>query len=200
MVRICNLPLLVSIVLCLTGCNRTQTSANKPIQPAPAAVLDSSGGATEVAGYMVNPPKGYSVVTPPPNAGPPGAKFAFWGGTKRPDGTAPMFGVMVGSPPSKEKLPALDEFLNIMLQGVKKQRIAPTWTQSPFEELKLGGLTFKRTRWSGTDLKNGWKMHGLMYVAIDGRTFIQITSQDVEPHHEEALKLSETAAQSFKKK
>jgi hypothetical protein len=197
-VRILVAWLLVSVAVVLTGCNRSETSpANKPNQPVPAVL----GEASEMAGYLVHAPKGYSVVTPPPNAGPPRAKFFFWGGTKRPDGTAPMFGVMVGTPPPKEQLPAsLDEFLTIMLQSVKQQRSAKTWTQSPFEQQKIGDLTFHGTRWSGTDLKNGWKMHGIMYVAIDGRTFIQIMSQDVEPHHEEALKLSETAAQTFKKK
>ncbi len=39
-----------------------------------------------------------------------------------------------------------------------------------------------------------------MYVTKDGSTVIQITSQDVEPHHEHALKLAEAAALTFKGK
>jgi hypothetical protein len=41
-------------------------------------------------------------------------------------------------------------------------------------------------------------MRGFMYVAIDGNQFIAISSQDVVPHDEEALKLAETAALTFR--
>ena len=86
-----------------------------------------------------------------------------------------------------------------MLESVQK-RHARAWTQSAFEDEKIGDLTFKRTRWSGTALQSGWKMHGIMYVAFDGKTMIQIFSQDVDPHHVEALKLSEKSAQTFRRK
>ena len=41
-------------------------------------------------------------------------------------------------------------------------------------------------------------MHGFSYVAMIGGTIVHITSQDVEPHHQAALKLAETAARTFR--
>jgi hypothetical protein len=62
-------------------------------------------------------------------------------------------------------------------------------------------VTFLRSRWSGADANNAnQKMHGAIYVAIDGKTYIQIMTQDVEPHHEEALEIGEAAILTFKKK
>jgi hypothetical protein len=160
------------------------------------ALLGELAEAKEVNGYLVRPPKGYPKTYPA--GGPPGAKLVLWGGTRRPDGTAPMFQVMVGSPPARERLPDLDEFLNTMLDGVKQRR--QNWSQSTPERGTVNSLTFLRTRWSGTETNKGWKLHGVMYVAIDGKTFIQLHCQDVEPHHEQALKIGEAAALTFKKK
>ena len=53
---------------------------------------------------------------------------------------------------------------------------------------------------SGTIRDKGWKMRGVMYVAIDGDNFIQIQTQDVEPHAEKALQVGEAATQTFKRK
>jgi len=41
-------------------------------------------------------------------------------------------------------------------------------------------------------------MHGFSYVSVDGGTIVQLSSQDVEPHHPSALKLAETAALTFR--
>jgi hypothetical protein len=42
-------------------------------------------------------------------------------------------------------------------------------------------------------------MHGFNYVAMDGDKVIQLSSQDVAPHHRGALELAETAVLTFKK-
>jgi hypothetical protein len=68
------------------------------------------------------------------------------------------------------------------------------------ERGQINGLTFMRVYWSGTDADKQRKRHGAMYAGKDGSTLIFISSQDVEPHHERALKLAETAALTFKKK
>jgi hypothetical protein len=176
------------------GCNRQDASL--PQWQPDGAFIGELGDAAEINGYFVRPPKGYQETTPA--GGPPGTKLVAWSGTPRSDGTAPMFQVMVGAPPAGERLPGLDELLTKMLDGVKRRR--QNWSQSAPERGTINGLTFLRTRWSGTEPNQGWKMHGVMYVAIDGGSFIQLHTQDVEPHHEQALKRSEAAANTFKKK
>jgi hypothetical protein len=109
-----------------------------------------------------------------------------------------MFQVMVGSPPAGSALPGVDEYLEVMLDGVKRRR--RDWSQSTPERGTVNGLTFLRTRWSGTDPASGRKLHGVMYVAVDGRWYISLHTQDVEPHHGQALKIGEAAAQTFVKK
>lgn len=204
---------LVNIVLSFSACSPSQPSADKngekpdldKVKP-PEVVApkpkepNNLGSFFEIDGYLVRPPKGYPVVETPAIPPPPGANFHSWGGTKRKDGTAPFFGVMIGRPPPNEPIPSsLDECLALMLEGARKHQ-PKNWTQSPFEDEKIGELLFKRSRWSGTNLRSGLKIHGTNFVAIDGKTIIQIFTQDVEPHHVEALKLSEKAAQSFRRK
>jgi hypothetical protein len=193
--------LVLGLVVVVIGCKQKATPTSEAETPLPdwkpdSALLDKLAEETELEGYLVRPPKGYAKTTPP--GGPPGAKFTAWSGVARPDGTSPMFMIMVGSPPPKERLPSLNGFLTLMIDPVKQRH--QNWSQTASERGTLNGLTFLRTRWSGTEPGKGWKMHGIMYVAIDGRNFIQLASQDLEPHHEQALKLGETAVQTFRKK
>jgi hypothetical protein len=121
-----------------------------------------------------------------------------WGGSVRPDGTAPMFQLVLVSPPPGQRPPGVDQFLTSMLDGVRRRR--QNWSQSPPEWGTINGLAFLRIRWSGTEPSKGWKMHGVMYAAFDGRAFIQLHTQDIEPHHEQALKIGEAATLTFRKK
>ena len=43
-------------------------------------------------------------------------------------------------------------------------------------------------------------MHGFSYTALDGRTVIQLASQDVDDYQEEALKIAEAAALTFRRR
>lgn len=150
----------------------------------------------EIEGYTLRPPKGY----PPfdrPGIAPPGAKYFAWGGTWRKDGSAPDFLVMVGTPPPDER-PSLQEALAAMLKI--RQRGMRDWQQTPSEEIESNGLKFARAYWQCTEGFVGRQWHGFVYVAFDGPTFIEISCQDVEPHHIEALKVAEAAALTFKKK
>lgn len=92
-------------------------------------------------------------------------------------------------PPAELKKYDLEQALDELVASLSYQR--RNWTRTVTEKGLINGLTFVRTRWNGQDLPTGLKMHGLVYVAIVGETLIQLSSQDIEPHHVEALKLAE---------
>jgi hypothetical protein len=161
------------------------------------ADLNNLSTETEVAGYLVRPPKDYPRVNIPAAALPAGARFFAWVGSKRTDGSAPAFGVNITTLPPGRNVLHEKEF-NVYLKGFKQRYV--NWTQSPTRKVKINNLKFLGTRWSATDAKKGWKLHGVLYVAIEGSTLIELMSQDVVPHHEEALKIGEAAASSFRKR
>jgi hypothetical protein len=159
---------------------------------------DGLGGAIDVLGYVVQPPKGYRAEENPAE---PGVKILLWGGEKRPDGSEPRFGVLVATAPPGEKMPGtVDQMLADALRDPKKKYDPKTWKQSPFNEEMIGGLKFKMSRWSGQQSKDSKREHGFMMVAFDGRTIILIQCLDAEPHHEISQRLAEKAARTFKKK
>lgn len=160
--------------------------------PARADSLDTP---VDFEGYTVRPPKDYTRTDPA--GAPPGAKMVAWAGKRRPDGGAAAFLLMVGTPPKGERIPPLEEALNEMLQG--SRRSLKDWSQTPTEFGEVNGLSFARTRWSGTHVVKGAKMHGFTYVAFDGPRFIQMGAQDVAPH-EETLKVGEAAALTLQRR
>ena len=85
-----------------------------------------------------------------------------------------------------------------MIGGIQRRRT--NWSQTATERGKVNGLDFLRVRWSGAEKTKGSNMHGFIYVAQDGLNFIQIGSQDIEPHHEQSLKLAEAAVLTIKKR
>jgi hypothetical protein len=185
----------LALVLAAAGCNRQTPQAALPAWQPGDDLAEQLGEPSPVGRYLVHPPKGYA--ESPLEGVPPGAEAITWMGTARPDGAAPGFQVLVGSPPKGSPLPGLDEFLAQILRGVKFQR--GDWSQSTPERGTVNGLTFLRTRWSGTHPRNGWKVHGITYVAIDGQRCIQLQAWDAEPLQEQALKIGEAAAQTFTK-
>ncbi len=94
-------------------------------------------------------------------------------------------------------MPTLEAALDSFLGGVQRRRV--NWQRTAPEVVQVSGLTFARARWSGTEPNSGTRMHGLMYVAVDGRNIIQLSSQDVEPHHDAALRLAEAAVLTFQR-
>jgi hypothetical protein len=96
-----------------------------------------------------------------------------------------------GEPPTHEA--ALEK----LLAGIERQR--QDWKQSPTQKGTIAGQVFARAYWAGTSAEHGVKMRGLNYVMVEGRTILQVSSQDVEPHHTEALKLAEASVLTFRK-
>jgi hypothetical protein len=158
------------------------------------AMLEKLDEYQDVDGYQIRPPKGYPQV-PAKNFG-PASRIVGWGGTLRADQTAPMITVMVTKPMPVQK--PHEQLMQDVLNSIKQRR--QDWQQSPFERGTINGLAFLRARWSGTEPNKGWKMHGLVFTTLNDTTFVQISTQDVEPNDKEALKISEAAAFTFKKK
>ncbi len=145
--------------------------------------------------FRIRPPRGYTLIEQP---GPGGARAFAWKGATRADGTAPYVMVTIATaPPGETKMPTLEAALDTFLDGVRRRRV--DWLRTPGEVGQVNGLTFIRARWSGIEPNSGVRMHGFMYIAIDGRNIIQLSSQDVEPHHDRALRLAEASALTFNK-
>jgi hypothetical protein len=182
-------------VLVAAGCNRLTPQAALPAWQPGGDLTEQLDEPIQVDRYLVRPPKGYA--ESPLGDAPPGAESVTWMGAERPDGAAPGFQVLVSSPPKGSPLPGLDEFLTLILRRIRFQRLE--WSQSTPERGTVNGLTFLRTRWRGTHPRNGWKVHGVIYVAIDGRRCIELQAWDIEPLQEQALEIGEAAAQTFRK-
>jgi hypothetical protein len=163
-----------------------------------AKLLDDLEPITAVDAYEVRPPKGYLLNPPDPNAS-QGMRAFYWKGTPREDNSYAHFMIVLKSEPAGEaKERSLEKELDELLEGFKRRR--SNWTQTSPERGQVNGLTFVRTYWSGIDPARQGKLHGFMYAAKEGSTLITLSSQDVELHHERALKLAEAAALTFKKK
>jgi hypothetical protein len=199
--------LTLAALVFVAGCRKTATTSGTssastgPDRPLAvwkpdATFLEQLEPIADVDEYQVRPPQGYSFSPPP--ATPPGVKGFAWKGAQREDQTAPQLMIGLVSRPPEEVNVTVEQYLDNMLEGVKRRRT--NWTQTSPERGQVNGLTFVRARWSGTEPERQSKMHGFMYVAKDGSTFIHISSQDLEPHHEQALMLAEIAALTFKKK
>jgi len=162
-----------------------------PVWTTDPAVLEKLAGYQDLDNYQIRPPLEYPLAR---TVAPKATIFA-WSGPLRPDQTAPMITIIVAKPMPAQKSP--EQIMQDLLDGIKRRR--QDWQQSTFERGLVNGLAFLRARWSGTEPSKGWNMHGLMYVAQDNDALIQISTEDVEPHDKEALRISEAAALTFKK-
>ncbi len=196
---------LAAAVLLIGGCRGKPSDPSSSSSAAPlrvwepdAKLLEELGPFTPVDEYQVRPPKAYSLTPPAPN-GSGQIRAFYWTGTPREDKTAPYFLIaLVSSPAGEVKEKTLEKELDELLEGFHRRR--SNWTQTSPERGQVNGMTFVRSYWSGIDPEKQAKMHGFMYATKDSSTLIHLSSQDVEPHYEHALKLAEAAVLTFKKK
>ena len=162
----------------------------------PDKALAGQLAAPTVAGaYQIQPPKGYVMQT----GTPPGGTAQAWVGAPRADGTRPYIMLAVMIPPADEKIVhTLDQVFAGVLAGVQKRR--KDWKQTPSATGTVNGLTFVRTYWQGTDTATGLAMRGFSYAAQDGKRFVLLSSQDMEPYTKTALLLAEASALTFRKR
>lgn len=196
MARFCptRLPL-VATLACIVLAPALEASAQpaadtwRPSQELLARLADPD----PVGPYQLRPPIGYP---PQEREGPSGSRSRAWVGSPRSDRTRPYVMVTLAVPPPGEATAStLEELLGRMLTSVRQRR--QNWTESRPESGTLGGIPFVRAYWQGTDAATRQRMHGFNYVALDGGTIINISSQDVAPHIREALALAEAAVLTF---
>lgn len=183
---------MVSFVAALAWATLPPTAAAWP----PSKALVSQLAPAAVAGaYQIQPPKGD---TRENQAGPDGSAIAAWAGPPRADGTRPYVMLLMMSPPAGEgNKYTLVQVAAKLLAGVQRRR--KDWKQTPPETGTVNGLTFVCTRWSGKDAVTGRAMQGFSDVAHDGKSFIQLSSRDADPHSKTSLPLAEASALTFKK-
>jgi hypothetical protein len=172
-------------------------SPDLPIWKAEAEFLKELGTETRIGPFRVKPPKRYERITPPQE--PTGSAEQYWWASKpRGDGTTGLFAVLIMHKPFPvgQEIPSLKEIHEHILE--LRSDWLEGWSQGPSEVGQLAGLTFMRTRWSGTQSTLG-KVHGFLYHAVLGPDIVEIRSQDVEAHQEKALRIAEAAALTLKR-
>ncbi len=164
-------------------------------QPDPTLV-EQLGPYEDIDGFQIRPPKGYQSMQVP--GAPAGAKVVAWAGPERADGTRPSVQLMLLSPPPEAPIYTIEQVLDSSLRNTKKRR--SEWQQTATESGQVNGIAFVTASWQGTITEVGMKGHGVEYAGKEGATIIQLKTQDVEPHHGEALKLGIAAILTFRKK
>jgi hypothetical protein len=179
-----------------TGIFAYHQSVQAPNWLSDKTLADRLDALVDVEGFQIKVPKKYQIINQP---GPDGSKITAWVGDERSDGTKPyvMVSIVRLNSEQQSKL-SLEQALDKFLTSIETRR--KNWNRTPAERGKVNGMTFVRSRWSGTDLTTEKKMRGFSYVTIDNGTLVQISSQDVEPHDKVALETAEAAALTFIKK
>ena len=168
------------------------TSRERIVDPAATAQL---GDEVEIEGYRIRPPRGYRSLKMP--NGPAAMRGGSWAGSPRADGSSPTLLFLLATIPVGERLPAGEAGLAEFMSGIRKRRT--DWSEIPPETCQIGGLRFFRAEWRGKEATSGRPMHGFLYFAVDGRTVIQLSSQDFEPYDQKSLPVGEAGALTFRK-
>ncbi len=164
--------------------------------PSPELALQF-GQPVELDGYSMSPPANYRRVIPKVNSEPvPGQRDYTFIGTQREDGSSPVTLVSIVTPNLAEPLPGVEVVLGKMVNKFSQRRT--NWKQSEPTYGMLGGIKFGRVEWTGTRTENGRDMMGVIYVAVDQESIIQLHSQDYVENGD-ALRLGEAALLTFKK-
>lgn len=178
-----------------SGASTIEQVKSEKLKPRPAPnpeLMSQLSEEVQFNGYGVRPPKGYTLKQlPSPLSG------RAWTGQPRMDGTSPSFMCLVITIPPGERLPTGVSGFVELLAGVRKRRT--DWTATPPEPCEIGGLRFLMAEWRGKSLDSGVPMRGFLYATFDGRTVIQLSSQDPEPYDQSSLPLAEAAASTFRR-
>jgi hypothetical protein len=155
------------------------------------AMLNKLGDPQPCGRYMLRTPRGYTLQTTP---GPDGSVGYAWATKPRHDSTRAYILVFVGTNAAND---SLSDLLDAFIAGVRERR--NDVKESTVETGTINDLTFARAYWAGIEPTLGVKMHGFVYVAQDGPTILEISSQDVEPYSKASLRLAEASALTFRK-
>ncbi len=184
---------------CLPIPGWSQEKAEKPLpnwKPAPT-LLRQLGQEVRRDTYTLRPPKGYLLL--PEEYQKSGFDGVLWVGRQRADGTRPGLTLLIATPPSEIKHSLTPEqALDAHLASIRRNR--ENWFQSDVQRGRVGGREFIRAYWAGTDTRRGFDLRGFVYLTLDGRRIVTISSQDVAPYEKRTLALAEAAALTFRKR
>ncbi len=151
-----------------------------------------------VQAYRIRPPKGYNMRLQ--NA--PNQSHGFsWQGPMRPDTSAGNLSLLILNIPPQERLGlTVDRFLGDFSRGMLMplKATVPDIAVGPSEYGQVNGMTFLRARITGSNKVQNFKVHGFVYVALDGDKGIALAALEREANRQ-ALDVSEAAALTFKK-
>jgi hypothetical protein len=181
-------------------------TAARPSRDGPAAdgkLTVDLGPVTNILAYQIQPPKGY--ITTDPKVLEPD-EFS-WDGPKHQGKPGAMFLVKIWPERSEEKhvksevevgTLTLDDYFTSALA-----RIKPFWVSlqaDPPERFTSHGLPFIGTRWKAIDRESQRPFRGFVYVTLSGKQVVEITGNDVEPHHEALFRAAGASVRTLRKR
>jgi hypothetical protein len=192
---------ILALVLTLASACIAADTAKLPVwKPLPAEVGNLAAPAS-ILTYTVRPPAGYTLLQR--NLGT--FRAWAWKGVPHPDGSAPVFVVLVGTMPASlgpapdpSDRNALAQFFHMNMLTL--QRTRQNWFNTAPQYGTVNGHVFARCYWKGVytnDKGAQLSNHGFDYVAIDGRKIITVRAEDIEPYNTEDLAVAEAAAMTF---
>ncbi len=170
-------------------------TANLPVWESDPTLADQLGPYENFGDYRIRPPKGYQRMPSP--ATPPGVKVVAWVGPPRPDGSRPSVAINLVTNPEEVRNATVEQFLDSALRGVKRNRT--DWKQTPTESGRIGDLVFLRATWQGTMTQTSMKIRGIDFAAKVDAHLIDLRTQDIEQHDEQASKLGIASILTFAK-
>ena len=160
----------------------------------PDSAMESLLAAPEVLeGVSIRPPTGFVGIVAP--GAPPGVFVKAWKGAPRQDNSSPSVQLSVLTSPATDTFTDIESVMRKTLNGIKRNR--NDWTESEVSRGTIQGIEFLRATWTGEIIPAGIKMRGVIYVAMQDSKVFQVSSQDVEPFAEEALRLAESSLRTF---
>ncbi|MCE3017041.1 MAG: hypothetical protein ACK56W_00220 [Pirellula sp.] len=179
-----------------SGVAPNASNVSDVIRWVPEPSMDSLLSPPEIIeGFSIRPPAGYSGMVA--SGAPQGFMTKVWKGEARPDGTSPSVQLMLMSPPLSNSIPNVDVGVRKALDGL--QRIRANWTESPVTRGTMHGVDFSRVTWTGDHKEMGVKMQGVIYIAMLNGVFIQLSTQDLDVHASDSIKLCESSLRTFAK-
>lgn len=167
----------------------------RSVQQSDPALLDKLGLYQDVNAYQIRLPRGSQTELTPTS--PPGCKIVSWTGAERSDGTHPSVLISVGPLSPRERGWSAERIHANYLGGMKSK--FDDWQQQPTQSVEVNGLPFLKTTSRATLRGMDRAFHGIQYGYRDKSCYVEISAQDVEPHHAETLKLLEASVLTFRK-
>lgn len=156
-----------------------------------ATLLQQLGAQTMMGNYSMQGPRGFTLST---RDGLGGAKYYFWTGPMKADHTRSVLVVMpIDS--SAASLPPFAEYESAMIRAAGRNKTG--YSTGKQQTINLGGLTFHRYAWSGTEARTGRPHSGLIFAGRDGNRYITMMTEEVSGST--SLKVMESAIRTFRK-